>query len=182
MIQQIPEDARALLKHHYGRLRKYLAVRGCTPELLEKNAADAILIVVHSWGQYQSDGQSPLESLYTVATTLCREQNSNCCRILVLEGEIHAEPDSKSTSFGDAGDSTVGNSEVKAAVWLALAKTELPLRVVLWLRQVEKFDVKQTADILQIPEGTVRAREYHGERMFKGLLRATRTPQARERA
>ena len=51
-----------------------------------------------------------------------------------------------------------------------MQKVESKLRSVLVLRMIEGYDTRETAEILEIPQGTVLSRLSRGQQKFKKVL------------
>ncbi len=62
------------------------------------------------------------------------------------------------------------NNETKDLVQKALQILEPEFRSVIVLRMLDGYSVKETADILQVPEGTVASRLARGQKKLKGIL------------
>jgi len=56
------------------------------------------------------------------------------------------------------------------AVHAALDKIELPFREALTLYFLEELSIRQMAEILDIPEGTVKSRLFHGKQKLRAIL------------
>lgn len=72
----------------------------------------------------------------------------------------------------EIADSTNFENKSDAAnlVKMALQKVEANLRSVLVLRMIEGYDTRETAEILEIPQGTVLSRLSRGQQKFKEIL------------
>jgi RNA polymerase sigma-70 factor, ECF subfamily len=72
----------------------------------------------------------------------------------------------------EIADSTNFENKSDAAnlVNMALQKVEANLRSVLVLRMIEGYDTRETAEILEIPQGTVLSRLSRGQQKLKEIL------------
>jgi RNA polymerase sigma-70 factor (ECF subfamily) len=72
----------------------------------------------------------------------------------------------------EIADSTNFENKSDAAnlVKMALQKVEANLRSVLVLRMIEGYDTRETAEILEIPQGTVLSRLSRGQQKLKEIL------------
>ena len=61
-------------------------------------------------------------------------------------------------------------SDANDLVKIALQKVESKLRSVLVLRMIEGYDTRETAEILEIPQGTVLSRLSRGQQKLKDVL------------
>ena len=80
------------------------------------------------------------------------------------------EDDSEKTN--EIADSTnfENKSDASNLVKMALQKVEANLRSVLVLRMLEGYDTRETAEILEIPQGTVLSRLSRGQQKLKEAL------------
>lgn len=60
--------------------------------------------------------------------------------------------------------------EYKELVHMALAKINTEFRAVIVLRSLQGYSVKETAEILKIPSGTVMSRQKRGQEQLKKIL------------
>jgi RNA polymerase sigma-70 factor (ECF subfamily) len=85
--------------------------------------------------------------------------------------------------IGDSGNSPAQQLE-KQEAWLAIerAMVGLPLaqRTVIVLYYVNDLSLKEIADILDIPDGTVKSRLHYGRRALRELLQAQQLDQTPE--
>lgn len=63
-----------------------------------------------------------------------------------------------------------GQKETQQAVQLALQKLEPDFRSVIVLRMIEGYSTKETAEMLNLPQGTVLSRLARGQKKLKGIM------------
>ena len=96
--------------------------------------------------------------------------------IMSLNGEQHDPADESAPEhLSDTGDPVALLEQFSDAQMIG-ALREIPeeIRWTLLLVDVESLDHAQAAEILQIPEGTVKSRAYRGRRMLREKLGKTR--------
>lgn len=79
------------------------------------------------------------------------------------------EEDQKAMQIADPNDSESKRDAVNL-VQKALQKVEIKIRSVIILRLIEGYDTRETAEILEIPQGTVLSRLSRGQEKLKEAL------------
>ncbi len=74
-------------------------------------------------------------------------------------------------------------NEIQAALHRALQALDLRFREVLVLKEIEGLEVEEVAEVLGLPQGTVKSRLFRARRQLKGLLAGCRelAPPEREK-
>lgn len=80
------------------------------------------------------------------------------------------ESDQPDPIYNQAADSDADKSDHNNLVHKALQYLDMKLRAVVVLRLIEGYDTRETADILQIPQGTVLSRLSRGQERLKEIL------------
>ncbi len=79
------------------------------------------------------------------------------------------DDDNKNNEFVDTVNYQ-DNSDTRNLIQQALQKLETNLRSVVILRMIEGYDTRETAEILEIPQGTVLSRLSRGQQKLKEVL------------
>lgn len=72
--------------------------------------------------------------------------------------------------FEYESDDNIQKDDIKSCVDYSLSKLEPEFRTVIVLRHIQGFSTKETADILNIPQGTVLSRLARGQKKLKDII------------
>jgi RNA polymerase sigma-70 factor (ECF subfamily) len=106
--------------------------------------------------------------LYRVAVNLCYAWGQKRSRRV---GLVEYMLDQLTAPLHLLPDRLVERHELQEAVRHAIAKLSLPHRTVVVLFYLENLSLKEIAEVLEIPEGTVKSRLHYARESLKGLLK-----------
>lgn len=135
---------------------------GQCPEA-EDVGQETFIRLYYSLGKFK--GKSKLKTYVTrIAINLSINELKRRKRKNILFGTHH--------EIQDIGveDYTIEQKEKKAAVQWALKKLNAKHRSVIVLRLIDGYSVKETADILNVPQGTVLSRLARAQEKLKDIL------------
>lgn len=167
-----PDDALRFREGDAGVFRR--VVDGCSPRLLAVTRSfatdddDAHDLLQETWRRawqrretFRSTG-SIQGWLYAVCRSVCLSHRAKRSRVDVpaAVGAL-AAPESASPA------AAAEQSELRAAIHLALMELPERERDVAWLRLVDGFTIRETAEALSIADGTVKATLHHAIRKLR---------------
>lgn len=156
-----------LFSRHAGSVFAYLLNRGFSPDTAEEAVQEAFLSAWKGASSFH-EGNAPgwlMRIAHRRALDLMREQG----RRVALDRRLQAAPAATAPS---AEDCLLGSSLRYAAVAAALAGLPRAQREVIELRYLHRFSVRETAERLGMPEGTVKAQASRGCKQLRRWLLA----------
>lgn len=183
--RKVDPDAERFVQDHHPRVRTYLTASGCPRPLADEIANDSALIMVKKWDRLHADndagrtghGDVGLRAyLFKTGTRLWYRYGPPESRwrddlMLDTPAGMHVAEDSNHGPL--MHDMVIDQLTASSIVHLTLPKLAPPYRKVLWLRHAEDFSTQITAEILHIPENTVKTQLRVAIRLFKDHLKAT---------
>ncbi len=140
------KEIETLFREHAGRLAGYLVRLGADPALVDDIVQDSFLAVRRRWVDVRAYDQ-PRAYLFKVATNRMRRLH----RDRYIRTEPHADP----TEVSRRARSEAGLDE-SSPVNDAIGQLPRRQRETVLLRRIYGFSCRETAEILQIGEGSVK--------------------------
>ena len=118
---------------------------------------------------YEDAVQDTILTAYSKLSTLRNEEyfKTWLIRILINTCNRTAKKKSRLVLGKNIKEESVPDSAVNIEVRLAIEKLKPKIRVVIVMKYIEGFSVKEIKDILKIPEGTVKSRLAEGRRQLE---------------
>ncbi|MGC4957756.1 RNA polymerase sigma factor [Actinomadura citrea] len=165
--------AEEFLADQYPHLRRFLQMNGCPPECADELTNDACKIVYDRWERLRDDPRFqqvlPRAYLFRVGARKwhrCRPSEQRWRNFLTdVDNDSLNQPITV-----DTAERVVDRVVTWEVVRKALAQMDVPARQVLWLRHAEDFSTRETAQILQVADGTVKYRLHGAVKQFRSLV------------
>lgn len=157
-----------LFSRHAGSVFAYLINRGFSTDTAEEAVQEAFLSAWKGSSSFH-EGNVPgwlMRIAHRRALDLMREQG----RRVALDARLQAAP--ATVAVPSAEDCLLASSLRYAAVAAALAGLPPAQRDVIELRYLHRLSVRETAERLGVPEGTVKARASRGCKQLREWLLA----------
>jgi RNA polymerase sigma-70 factor, ECF subfamily len=163
-----------VMRRHNRRL--YRVARAMLRDSAEAEDAlqDAYLAAFQAMGNYR--GEASLATwLSRVVVNQClgrlrrQARRDNIVPMVSMEGAEEQEHAAMPSESFDAPEQAFARAELRAVLERKLDELPEAFRTVFMLRCVEELSVEETAQILNIPEATVRTRQFRA----RGMLRAS---------
>ncbi len=156
-----------LMRHHNRRL--YRLARSALRDDADAEDAlqDAYLSAYRSIGQFRGDASLSTWLSRLVLNESLGRLRKNARRQNVIPIVTSEDMDSTAADDRDIPDKAMVRTEMRALIERKLDELPEDFRMVFVLRAVEELSVEETAEVLGIPEATVRSRHFRA----RGLLR-----------
>lgn len=156
-----------LMRHHNRRL--YRLARSALRDDAEAEDAvqDAYLSAYRSIGQFRGDASLATWLSRLVLNECLGRLRKNARRQNVIPIVTSEDMDSTAADDRDFPDKAMVRTEMRALIERKLDELPEDFRMVFVMRAVEELSVEETAEVLGIPEATVRSRHFRA----RGLLR-----------
>lgn len=170
LIQQAKKGNKKALQDLIGRYEQLVrstvfGMLGNSPEA-EDVAQEVFIRFYQKLDQYRGDAQLGTY-LSRIAINLSlnelKRRKRNHQRFTFLQRADHELPIADPSADPDKQDT-------KDLVWKALQLLEPDFRTVVVLRMIDGYSVKETAQILKMPEGTVASRLARAQKKLKSIL------------
>lgn len=171
-------------------MRTYLTASGCPGPLAEEIASDSALVMVNRWDRLHAkdshdgddgasrDGHGEVglrAYMFRTGTRLWYRNGPPESRWrdgLMLDTPTGAQVAEDNDHGPLMHDMVIDQLTAYGIVHQTLPRLAPPYRKVLWLRHAEDFSTRITAEILRIPENTVKTQLRVATRLFKDHLKA----------
>ncbi|MFD7319968.1 RNA polymerase sigma factor [Streptomyces sp. NPDC059875] len=161
-----------LFARHAGALFAYLLNRGFPAQTVEDAVQETFLTVWKSASGFH-EGSVPAW-LRRIAQCRAIDLERAAGRHRALEDRAREHTPASARTAPSAEDCLLASSPRYAAIAFALAGLPAPQREVIELRYLQQCSVRETAERLAVPEGTVKARAARGCARLREWLAAQR--------
>jgi DNA-directed RNA polymerase specialized sigma24 family protein len=196
--RKVDPDAERFVQVNQPRVLRYFTAAGYPVQLSEELANDSALVMVNRWDRLHAGGRGDGADrgegtdragpgtgdddvglrayMFKTADRLMYRYGPRESRW--RDGLVLDAPDGfHLAEHNDPGplmqDLVIDQMMAHGIVHETLPRLEPPYRKVLWLRHAEDFSTQITAQILRIPQNTVKTQLRVGIRLFKDQLKAT---------
>jgi RNA polymerase sigma-70 factor (ECF subfamily) len=175
-----PDAYDRLFRRHYDRLFHFALRLEGNRANAEDIAQTAFVRAYESLGRLR-DGQAFLKFLYRIVVNLVRDRAKSAQRkpwigfLDLWRSQNNATEQAEPVEFADSAlnpERMVVLSEEQHALLNAIADLPLEFREALILHHIQQLDLHQIADVLGIPEGTVKSRLARARQRLRAALGA----------
>jgi len=172
MAQKNIDAFQHLFNKYYDTIFNYALRRTCNAQLADDVTATTFLKAMNQIKKFQWKGVSFSAWLYRIATNEIAQLYRKSKRTIPLTSEVAARlsDDRSSDSSLLEAEALIARNEKFKQIHAALSRLKLKYQSVLTLRYFEDRSIKEIADILDLPENTVKTQLRRGLRLLKEYL------------
>lgn len=170
--QKDTEAFQNLFNKYYNTIFNYILRRTCNNSAAKDITANTFMKALDNIKKFQWKGVPFSAWLYRIATNEVNQYHRKTKRTVTLPPEDIAnfKGDSSSDSELMAAEEAVAKSQQFQKVRAAIVLLRLKYQTVITLKYFENFTIKEIADILNLPENTVKTQIRRGLKQLKERL------------
>ncbi len=167
------QDFERVFHQNHLRIYRFLLSSLHDRDLAEALTQECFLNAYRSWSEFR--GKAQVSTWLTrIAINLQRDYwrsrrmkfwRETCANSLIEEEILERTPES-----GDSPERTLVAKQQVVQVWKAVSELTHKQRSVFLLRVVEELNLKEIANVMGMPEGTVKAHLFHGMHKIREVL------------